>query len=100
MKAELRDSHRSREFFLRLRNALRSPLRKCDGFESEERCAEASRRRPRLTEHGTSIVDGAPDRRYPPSRSYGVTSLPASGGLQPITSHPPSVAAATYGVAG
>jgi hypothetical protein len=37
------------------------------------------------------IVDGAPDRGHPPSRSYGVTSRPASGGLQPITSHPPSL---------
>jgi hypothetical protein len=43
-----------------------------------------------LAERGTSVVLMArPTGGHPPSRSYGVTSRPASGGLQPITSHPP-----------
>jgi len=42
-----------------------------------------------LAERGTSVVLMArPTGGHPPSRSYGVTSRPASGGLQPITSHP------------
>jgi hypothetical protein len=103
MKAELRESHRSaREFFLHFRNALRSPFAQVRAMDLNPK-SDARRHRagsPRLAERGTSILLMAGPTGSPPSRSYGVTSLPASGGLQPITSHPPSVAAATYGVAG
>jgi hypothetical protein len=55
-----------------------------------------SRRRRRAELRGSRgsariFVDGASDRGHPPSRSYGVTSRPASGGLQPIAFHPPSL---------
>jgi hypothetical protein len=58
MKAELRESHRSARIFSL--SPKRSAIPLCasarDGFESEERCAAASRRQPRLAEHGTSIL--------------------------------------------
>jgi hypothetical protein len=48
-------------------------------IESEERCADASRLQPRVAERGTSILLMA--------RPTGVSDP----GLQPITSHPPSL---------